>query len=70
VTESQQAAYVIAALRRATTRWSGTIARTFVYGLEDSPTEPNSLHRGFGLRRPDGTPKPAWAALSAFLDSP
>jgi hypothetical protein len=67
VSETQQAAYVTAAVRTATTTWAGSVARTFVYALEDSPTEPQPFHRGFGLRRADGTAKPAWAALGRLV---
>jgi hypothetical protein len=64
VSESTQAAYTTAAVRRAATDWSAFVSHTFLYSLMDSPTEPDPLFRGYGLLHADGTPKPAWTALS------
>jgi sugar phosphate isomerase/epimerase len=39
----------------------------FVYEYLDNPNEPDHPERGFGLMRPDRTPKPAWQAYGAAI---
>ena len=39
----------------------------FVYEYLDNPKEPDYPERGFGLVRPDRTPKPAWTAYGAAI---
>lgn len=47
------------------------IVRTYVYSLADDRDDPGrtDLEAGFGLLRHDGTPKPAYAALTALVDA-
>jgi beta-mannanase len=67
VDEATQAAYVRDAVKRAVGEWSSFVARSFVYVLE----KPHNGDRdgGYSLLRDDGSPKPAWTALQAFIRS-
>jgi polysaccharide biosynthesis protein PslG len=69
VDEATQARFIREAVLRVTGEWAGSVARMFLYTYGDNPDEANPLHRGYGLRRADGSPKPAWDALSALLRS-
>ena len=62
VSEETQALYLREALLRATTEWSPFVARSFVYTWA-----PPSLGVGYNLLRPDGSARPAWAAIQELL---
>lgn len=64
VSEDLQAQYEYAALERATHEWSSFVARTFIYTLA-APSQAQD----YNLLRPDGSPRPAWAAVKRFIAS-
>lgn len=64
VTEAEQAAFVSAALGRVLNEWP-LISRVFVYTWDRDRGDQGDLQAHYGLRRADGSPKPAWDALRA-----
>jgi hypothetical protein len=58
VNEAQQAEYIVGAARRGVDEWDGLVARTFIYSWG---------YDGWGLRRADGSTRPAWDALRGFM---
>jgi polysaccharide biosynthesis protein PslG len=65
VSEDLQAQYVYAALVRAARDWAGFVRHTFIYTL-DAP----SREQDYNLLRPDGSPRPAWAAVKKLTALP
>jgi hypothetical protein len=65
VTEEEQARFVREAFTRTVDEWGGFVERSFLYVLE----RPHNGDRdgGFSLLRDDGSPKPAWHALSELV---
>jgi hypothetical protein len=66
VTVPQQARYLQQMFRLVSRRYAATVDAVFVFALEDgghvpAPADPQ---RHYGLRRRDGTHKPAWAVVS------
>lgn len=59
--EQQQAADVF---RRAILAWGEGDQAVFWHTFVSSPDRPRNRWRGYGLCRPDGTPKPAFASMS------
>jgi hypothetical protein len=64
VSEELQARYEYEALRRATDAWGSFVARSFIYTF-NAP----SRAQDYNLLRPDGSAKPAWAAVKRFIAS-
>jgi polysaccharide biosynthesis protein PslG len=64
VSEARQAAYLGAALDRALGPWRGFVARVFVYGYDRDNGARDDLEGHFGVRRADGSLKPAWDAVA------
>jgi hypothetical protein len=64
VSEQTQAVYTREALLRATTQWSSFVTRSFVYTWALP-----SLGVGYNLLRPDGSARPAWAAIRELLST-
>lgn len=62
VSEQVQAQYEVDALRRATIDWSSFVTRSFVYTFAAPAQE-----QDYNLLRPDGSSRPAWAAIEGFL---
>jgi glycosyl hydrolase family 42 (putative beta-galactosidase) len=67
VSEAQQATFVRGAVQRALGEWGGFVERIFVYSWDRSNGTSGDREGNFGLRRSDGSTKPAWSALSALL---
>lgn len=65
VSDQRQAEIVVDGIRRATTL--GWVERVFLFTHRDSPGDPLDVEAHFGLLRLDGTPKPAFDALTATL---
>jgi polysaccharide biosynthesis protein PslG len=64
VSEEEQARYVATVLDRALGDWSGFVDRIFIYSFARSGEAPDDLHGHFGLRRADGSFKPAWEEIT------
>jgi polysaccharide biosynthesis protein PslG len=67
VTEEEQAQYLDATLDRALGDWRDAVARTFVYSWDRSSEDPGDREGAYGLRRADGSFKPAWDEVAARL---
>jgi hypothetical protein len=67
VSEAQQAAHVSGALADALGEWRSFVAVTFIYSWSRDGTDPTDTEAHYGLLRNDGSPKPAWAALTSYL---
>jgi polysaccharide biosynthesis protein PslG len=65
VREEQQAAFLDAALQRALGDWREFVPRTFVFTWSRSSDSAGDVEGNYGLRRADGTLKPAWRVLTA-----
>jgi hypothetical protein len=68
--EAQQAAMITqgyARLADGSWPWLGTL---FAYSLRDSGTDLADWQSNFGLRRYDGSPKPAWTAFTSAMRLP
>ena len=63
VTEAAQAAYLDRTLALADGPWRDFVARTFVYTWSRSNGAPGDVEGNFGLRRADGSMKPAWRVV-------
>jgi hypothetical protein len=68
VSEELQATFVRGAVQRALGEWGGFVQRIFVYTWDRSNGTSGDREGNFGLRRADGSTKPAWAALAALLE--
>jgi hypothetical protein len=64
VSEELQAQYEYGALRRATDEWRSFVVRSFIYTFG-----PPSREQDYNLLRPDGSPRPAWAALKSHISA-
>ena len=64
VSEARQAAYLGAALDRALGPWRGFVAKVFVYGYDRDNGPRGYLEGHFGVRRANGSLKPAWDAVA------
>jgi hypothetical protein len=62
VSEETQAEYAHDALLRAITEWASFVPRSFVFTW----TKPSPGDQ-YNLVRPDGSPRPAWQAIKAFI---
>lgn len=69
VSDAQQATFVRGAVQRALGEWGGFVERIFVYSWDRSNGTSGDREGNFGLRRADGSTKPAWDALSSLLAS-
>jgi polysaccharide biosynthesis protein PslG len=67
VSEATQATYVRGAVERALGQWGSYVERVFVYSWDKSNGTSGDREGNFGLRRADGSTKPAWAALTSLL---
>jgi polysaccharide biosynthesis protein PslG len=65
VSEQVQADYVRAALKRVANDWP-FVRRSFVFTWA-KPSLTDSANVAYNLVRPDGSAKPAWAAIQAFV---
>jgi len=63
VTEATQAAYLDRTVALADGPWRDFVARTFVYTWSRSTGAPGDVEGNFGLRRADGSMKPAWRVV-------
>ena len=63
VSEPKQAEYVEGAIRRALTEWGDDVERVFVYSFDRDTGDRGDREGNYGLRREDGTLKPAAAVL-------
>ena len=67
VSEEQQARYLRDAFELLRTRWSGFVEALFVYHLDDyEPRADDDKEPWFGLRRPDGSHKPAFEVFRDY----
>lgn len=64
VTEREQARYLGRTLDLALGPWRGYVERTFVYTWSRSNEDPADVEGNYGLRRADGSLKPAWRAVA------
>lgn len=64
VTEEEQARYLGATLNLALGRWRAYVERTFVYTWSRSTEDPGDVEGNYGIRRADGSLKPAWRAVT------
>ena len=69
VSEAKQATYVRGAVERALGQWGSYVERVFVYSWDKSNGTADDREGNYGLRRADGSPKPAWAALTSLLET-
>jgi hypothetical protein len=67
VSEDEQARYLAEALERALGEWDDLVAHTFVYTWSRSSTDQADREGGYGLRRADGSFKPAWDEIRERL---
>jgi len=67
VGEAQQAIYLRAAVNRAFTEWQSFVPHVFVYTWSRGTGTPSDWDGNLALLGPDGSPKPAWAALQGLL---
>ena len=63
VSEETQAEHVAGAITRALDEWGEYVERIFVYSYDRDTGDRGDREGNYGLRRVDGSPKPAWAAL-------
>jgi polysaccharide biosynthesis protein PslG len=68
VSEEEQAQHLGAALDRALGDWRDLVRVTFVYGWDRDNGSPDDLEGHFGVRRADGSFKPAWEAVVRRAD--
>jgi hypothetical protein len=64
VSEARQAEYLGAALDRALGPWRDFVPAVFVYGYDRDNGAPDDLEGHFGVRRADGSYKPAWREVA------
>jgi len=64
VSEEEQARHLGAALDRALGEWRDFVPVVFVYGWDRDNGAPDDLEGHFGVRRADGSFKPAWEAVT------
>ena len=69
VTEAQQAAYLDTALGRVLGPWREFVPHVFVYAWNRSTGTPGDVEGNFGLRRADGSFKPAWRVVTRRASS-
>jgi hypothetical protein len=62
VSEELQAQYEYEALSRATGEWGSFVVRSFIYTFG-----PPDREQDYNLLRPDGSPRPAWAAVKSHI---
>jgi hypothetical protein len=67
VTEATQAQYLSQALGITLGQWRSMVAKVFVYTWAQDTTNVSDPEAHFGLRRSDGSMKPAWAAVTSYL---
>jgi hypothetical protein len=65
VSEREQGRFVARALDRALGAWADFVERIFIYSWDRSGTDPGDLEAHFGVRRKDGSFKPAWREITA-----
>lgn len=65
--EATQAQYISGAIRRATNEWSSFVPRVYVYSFDRDSNDPTEREGYFGVRRRDGTYKPAWDVIRELL---
>ncbi len=69
VDDDDQAEYFVDVFTTAITTWSERVEKVFVYSIDFSSGTPGDREGTYGLRRPDGSPKPAWTALMDFIQT-
>jgi Beta-galactosidase len=69
VSEATQSAFVRGAVERAIGQWGAYVERVFTYQWDRDRGSTADRAGYFGLRRADGTAKPAWDGLVALLAS-
>jgi len=67
VTEAQQARYVTQAVSLGIGEWGAFVQRVFIYSWDESTGTPGDAEGNYGLRRSDGSFKPAWPSLVALI---
>jgi hypothetical protein len=67
VTEAEQARYVTEAVSLGIGEWGGFVQKVFVYSWDESTGTPGDTEGNYGLRRADGSFKPAWPSLVAMI---
>jgi hypothetical protein len=65
VDEREQGRFVAQALDRALGEWGDFVERIFIYSWDRSRGDPDDLEAHFGVRREDGSFKPAWREITA-----
>ena len=70
VSEAQQAAFIRDAIVRAASEWSDFVARIYIYAWGWDGADKGDSEQNYTLLHADGTPKPAWTALTALLAAP
>jgi aryl-phospho-beta-D-glucosidase BglC (GH1 family) len=69
VTQEQQADYIVRAFKYAQTTWSPWIGPMFVWNIADPAWTPEFEQYWWSITNPDGTPRPAFDALSTARSS-
>ncbi len=69
VSEAQQARYITDAVTIALRDWGSFVQRVFVYSWDKSTALPGDDQGNYGLRRADGSTKPAWSSLVRLIKS-
>jgi hypothetical protein len=67
VNEATQAQYVVGAIRRAVNEWGSYVPRVYIYSFDRDGSDTTEREAFFGLRRRDGSYKPAWPAVQELL---
>ena len=70
VTEAQQARYTEAAVGRLLGDWRDVVEKSFVFTWNRTSNTSTDWTERFGLRRPDGSTRPAWDAFAKRLGQP
>jgi hypothetical protein len=67
VSEATQASYLSNAITRAFDEWGHIVERVYLYSFDRDGTDPADREAFFGVRRHDGSFKPAWSAITGLL---
>jgi len=67
VSDQDQSDYLVDVIQSASTTWSEGVDKIFVYSIDISSGVPGDREGTYGLRAPDGSPKPAWIAISSLI---
>jgi len=67
VSEATQAKFVVRAVERALGEWGSYVQRVFVYSFDRDSGNTSDREGYYGLLRQDGSAKPSWTDLEAYV---